>query len=74
MNSKVRGHIQNSKLVFALMLGTNFFSNCVVNAWNELPQFVVDSETVNSFRARLDKFYASKKCELSNLMPRVLHI
>ena len=25
-------------------------------AWNELPQYVVDAETVNSFKARLDKF------------------
>ena len=29
----------------------------VVDAWNELPQYVVDAETVNSFKARLDKFY-----------------
>ena len=35
----------------------NFFSNRVVDAWNELPQYVADAETVNSFKARLDKFY-----------------
>ena len=29
----------------------------VIDAWNELPQYVVDEETVNSFKARLDKFY-----------------
>ena len=28
-----------------------------VDTWNELPQYVVDAETVNSFKARLDKFY-----------------
>ena len=28
----------------------------VVNAWNGLSQFVVDPETVNSFKNRLDKF------------------
>ena len=38
------------------MLG-NFLSNTVVDAWNELPQYVVDAETANSFKARLDKFY-----------------
>ena len=55
---KVRGHtykiVKNS---FRLDVWTNFFSNRVVNAWNELPQYVVDAETVNSFKARLDKFY-----------------
>ena len=39
------------------MLGQIFFSNRVVDAWNELPQYVVDTETVNSFKARLDKFH-----------------
>ena len=41
------------------MLEHNFFSNIVVDAWNELPQFMFDVETINSFKARwLDKFYA----------------
>ena len=57
-DSKVRGHtykiVKNS---FRLDVRTNFFSNGVVDAWNELPQYVVDAETVNSFKARLDKFY-----------------
>ena len=39
------------------MLEKNLFSNRVVDAWNELPQYVVDAETVNSFKARLDTFY-----------------
>ena len=39
------------------MLEKNFFSNRVVDAWNELPQYVVDAESVYSFKARLDKFY-----------------
>ena len=29
----------------------------LVDAWNELSQYVVDAETVNSVKARLDKFY-----------------
>ena len=28
-----------------------------LDAWNELPQYVVDAETVNSFKARLDEFH-----------------
>ena len=57
-DSKVRGHtykiVKNS---VRLDVRKNFFSNGVVDAWNELPQYVVDAETVNSFTARLDKLY-----------------
>ena len=57
-DSKVRGHtykiVKNS---FRLDVRNNFFSNRVMDAWNELPQYVVDAETVNSFKARLNIFY-----------------
>ena len=42
----------------------------MVDAWNELPQYVVDAETVNSFKARLNRFH--HKIKLNNLMPRIL--
>ena len=57
-DSKFRGHkdkiVKNS---FRLDVRKNFFSNRVVDAWNELPKDVVNAETVNYFNARLDKFY-----------------
>ena len=57
-DSKVRGHtykiVKNS---FRLDVRKHFFSNRVVDAWNELPQYVIDAETVNSFKARLDNFF-----------------
>ena len=60
-DSKVRGHtykiVKNS---FRLDVINNSFSNRVMDAWNELPQYVVDAETVNSFKARLDKFFFSE--------------
>ena len=34
-----------------------YFTNRVVNAWNSLPDHVVLSETVNTFKLRLDKFW-----------------
>ena len=34
-----------------------YFTNRVVNAWNSLPDHVVLSETVNTFKSRLDKFW-----------------
>jgi len=33
-----------------------YFTNRVVNAWNSLPDHVVLSETINTFKSRLDKF------------------
>ena len=34
-----------------------YFTNKVVNAWNSLPDHVVLSETINTFKSRLDKFW-----------------
>ena len=55
VDSKVRGFtykiVKNS---LSLDIRKHFFSNRVVDAWNELPEYVVDAETVNSFKARLD--------------------
>ena len=57
-DSKVRGHtckiVKNS---FRPDVRKKFFSNRVVDKWNKLIQYVVDAETVNSFKARLDKFF-----------------
>ena len=33
-----------------------YFTNRVVSAWNSLPDHVVLSETINTFKSRLDKF------------------
>ena len=33
-----------------------YFTNRVVNAWNSLPDDVL-SETINTFKSRLDKFW-----------------
>ena len=43
---KVTGRIYKIvKNSFRLDFSKNFFSNKVVDAWNELPQYVVDAET-----------------------------
>ena len=69
MDSKVRGHTYKIvKYSFRLDVRQNFFSNRVVDAWNELPQYVVDAKTVNSFKARSD--ISIIKYKLNNLMPR----
>ena len=35
-------------------LQKNFFSNRIVNMWNSLPDYVVMSDTINTFKNRLD--------------------
>ena len=62
MDSKVRGHIHKIvKNSFRLDVRINFFSNRVVDAWNELPRIGVDAETVIFFTTRLNNFNASWK-------------
>jgi len=34
-----------------------FFSVRVCNSWNSLPQHVIEAQSTNSFKNRLDKFW-----------------
>ena len=36
----------------------HFFTNRIVNQWNSLPNTVVEAESINSFKNRLDKHWA----------------
>lgn len=57
MSHRTRGHnLKIIKVGCKYDIRKHFFSQRVVNAWNGLPQFVVDAETVNCFKNRLDKF------------------
>ena len=35
----------------------NFFSQCVINAWNQLPEFVISSTSVNGFKNTIDRHF-----------------
>jgi hypothetical protein len=39
-----------------------FFSNRIVNLWNNLPDHVVYAQSINSFKNNLDKFWSSQHC------------
>ena len=53
-----RGHsLKLEKGHHRLKIRGNFFSVRVINTWNELPNSVVTAPSVNSFKARLDKFW-----------------
>ena len=56
----------NYKLVnhsFHYDLRKHFFSARIVNIWNSLPNSIVDANTVNAFKARLDKFWLHQAVE-----------
>jgi len=56
-----------------------YFTNRVVNAWNSLPDRVVLSETINTFKSRLGKFWQHQdmiydfQAELHGTGSRSLH-
>jgi len=63
INSKTRGHTLKLKHKnrFYTDLGKFFFSNRVVDKWNELPASVVQSLSVESFKSKLDKYHFLKE-------------
>ena len=59
-DSRVRGH--NRKLVKCFCrrdIRKYCFSHRVVNEWNSLPEWVVNSISVNCFKINIDKFYCA---------------
>jgi hypothetical protein len=57
LSNRTRGH--NCRIVkhrSHLDIRKYFFSQRVVNSWNSLPQDVIDAESVNTFKNRLDRF------------------
>jgi len=41
-------------------LRKHFFTNRVVSLWNSLPNVVVDSDSINCFKSRLDKLWINQ--------------
>src|ERR1043165_3770811 len=66
-NSRTRGHrFKFVKNRSRLDIRKHFFSQRVVNEWNALPEIVIESESVNSFKNNYDK-YVSKDRRLIRL-------
>jgi len=38
-----------------------FFSARIVNIWNSLPNYIVDVQSIDVFKVRLDKFWAQQE-------------
>ncbi len=60
-NSRTRGH--SLKIFKDRVENTtrrHFFSNRVVNMWNELPEEVVSASKIDTFKERLDQYWSSR--------------
>ena len=56
--NNTRGHqYKVFKGRFISEVGRNVFSNRIINNWNGLPVWVVESESVNQFKGRIDKHF-----------------
>ena len=55
---RTRGHnLKLYKKKFTTNIYKNFFSNRIINSWNQLPQYVIEADNVNSFKNRLDNYW-----------------
>ena len=58
-HTRTRGHpLKLQKPRHRTYKRTKFFSSRVINSWNKLPERVVMSKTVNTFKNRFDKHMA----------------
>ena len=56
----LRGHeFKLYKSAFSTNISKCSFSNRIIDDWNSLPQHVVSSNTVNTFKIRLDRHYCT---------------
>ena len=57
-----RGHTYKLyKTRWESALRGHFFTNRIINLWNELPEAVTSAESVNAFKQGLDNYWASKE-------------
>ena len=62
INNKVRGHcFKYHKEITKQQQRENFFFNRTANLWNSLPNKLVESPTVNSFKAGIDCWMSSNR-------------
>jgi len=61
------GKYKLSNYIFHYDLRKYYFSAHIVNIWNNLPNHVVDVNTVNLFKTHLDRFWANRdvKCDFT---------
>ena len=61
-NSSTRGHSKKLKKMSAQKsCRVEFFTRCITNAWNSLPEDVISAPTLNTFKSRLDEAWINYK-------------
>ena len=45
-----------------LNISKYFFSNRIVDRWNGLPEYVINADSTNSFKNRLDNYWKMTGC------------
>jgi len=61
-NTSTRGHnFRLFKSFSRLKYRSDFFFNRVLNNWNSLPNYIVNAESVNSFKSLLDSYFINSK-------------
>ena len=66
-NTSLRGHnyklekVRTNKKAFK-----SFFTNRIVNTWNKLPADIVNSNTLNSFKNKIDKQFKDKMFQIND--------
>ena len=43
----------------------NFFSYRAIDQWNKLPNAIIESDSLNTFKNRLDKHWEGKECKFT---------
>jgi hypothetical protein len=60
-NTRVRGHkYKLYKQRCRIDIRKNTFANRVIDEWNRLPTWVVESDSINGFKNNIDKFYKNR--------------
>ena len=66
-DNRTRGHfLKIKKKQCRLDVRKNFFTNRVVDPWNKLPEHVISSSSLSSFKSRLDKHMTTVLTEIRN--------
>ena len=60
-NTQTRGNsLKLEKGRCRLDVRKHYFTNRVINLWNDLPDTVIQAKTLNSFKNRLDRFWSDQ--------------
>ena len=61
-NDRLRGHkYKITKVYYNKVQFKHFFTNRVANHWNSLPSHIVEADSLNIFKNKIDEYFKDKK-------------